>query len=90
MNIIEASIGSQVWNLVSPSPGLAVESMGTAQVGGADADSANRQGAPNIAFIPATTRAEQETSLRLSVISGRPTINRVELESRSFSGRWRG
>ncbi len=89
-NIIEASVGSQVWNLASPSPGLDVLSMGTVQVGGLDSDSSGRQGSPTVAFIPATTKAERETSLRLSVTSGRPTINRAELHSRPFSGRFGG
>jgi len=90
ISVIEASYGSQVWNLGSPSPGLAVLSLGTLQIGGDDADASGRQGTPTIGFIPTTTRAEMETSIQLSIISGRPTINHVELESRSFSGRWRG
>jgi len=89
-SIIGASVGTQVWNLASPSPGINTLSLGTVQVGGADADSSGRQGSPTVAYIPATTRAEQETSLRLSVISGRPTINHVELESRAFSGKFGG
>lgn len=89
-NVIEASVGSQVWNLASPSPGLAVSSLGTVQVGGAEADAAGRVGSPTVAFIPTSTKAEPETSLRLSVTSGRPTINHVELLSRSFSGKFGG
>ena len=88
-NIIGASYGTQAWDLASPSPSLTTTSIGTTAVGG-DADASGRQGSVNVAFIPTSTRAEPETSIQLSIISGRPTINRVELESRSFSGKFGG